>query len=199
MSSSKATHTIYEARDSRETFFYLTTSKNYIHNGYTRRGQDPMSRIPTVNSPSGVAGNDPALTPAQFHILLTLADGSRHGYGIMQEIRERTGGALELGPGTLYRSIKQLLGRGLIAEQGLIAGEGPIAEQGLIAERGPIVESEAPATGDARASGGRGPDDRRRPYCLTPAGKIRLREEAHRLRALVRWAEEAMVLEGGQS
>jgi DNA-binding PadR family transcriptional regulator len=56
------------------------------------------------------------LTSAQFHILLTLAEGQRHGYGVMQEIEARTGGTVELGPGTLYRSIKQLLDRGLIVE-----------------------------------------------------------------------------------
>jgi len=56
------------------------------------------------------------LTPATFHILLTLAEGERHGYAIMQEVERRTGGALELGPGTLYRSIKLLLAEGLIAE-----------------------------------------------------------------------------------
>jgi len=57
-----------------------------------------------------------ALTPAVFQILLALADGERHGYGIMQEIALRTNGATRLGPGTLYRSIKRLLGEGLIAE-----------------------------------------------------------------------------------
>jgi len=56
------------------------------------------------------------LTSAMFHILLTLAEGERHGYAIMQEVEQRTGGAVELGPGTLYRSIKQLLARALIAE-----------------------------------------------------------------------------------
>ena len=56
------------------------------------------------------------LTPAMFHILLTLAEGERHGYSIMQEIERRTNGAVELGPGTLYRSIKQLVSGGLIAE-----------------------------------------------------------------------------------
>jgi DNA-binding PadR family transcriptional regulator len=58
----------------------------------------------------------PSLTPAIFHILLALADGERHGYGIMQEIGLRTGGRLRLGPGTLYRSIKKMLGDGLIEE-----------------------------------------------------------------------------------
>ncbi len=57
-----------------------------------------------------------ALTPAVFQILLALADSERHGYGIMREIALRTDGATRLGPGTLYRSIKRLLGEGLIAE-----------------------------------------------------------------------------------
>lgn len=58
----------------------------------------------------------PALTPAALHILLALAGGERHGYGIMQEIAQITGGQFTLGPGTLYRSIKQMLEQGLIAE-----------------------------------------------------------------------------------
>ena len=43
------------------------------------------------------------LTPAVYQILLSLADGDRHGYGIMQEVDERTDGEIRLGPGTLYR------------------------------------------------------------------------------------------------
>jgi DNA-binding PadR family transcriptional regulator len=58
------------------------------------------------------------LTPAVFHILLALADEERHGYGIMQEIARRTGGQVVLGPGTLYGTIKRLLGDGLIEESG---------------------------------------------------------------------------------
>ena len=56
------------------------------------------------------------LTPAVFHILLALAAGERHGYALLQEIAASTDGHLRLGPGTLYRSIKQLLGLGLIEE-----------------------------------------------------------------------------------
>lgn len=56
------------------------------------------------------------ITPAMFHILMALADRDRHGYGIMQEIAARTDGAVRLGPGTLYRSIKSLLADGLIEE-----------------------------------------------------------------------------------
>ncbi len=58
------------------------------------------------------------LTPASLHVLLALADGERHGYGIMREVEERTGGELRLGPGTLYGSLKRMLGEGLIAEAG---------------------------------------------------------------------------------
>src|SRR4029453_18411313 len=56
-------------------------------------------------------------TPA-FHILLAVSDSERHGYAIMQDIRARTGGALRLGPGTLYGTIKRLLADGLIEETG---------------------------------------------------------------------------------
>lgn len=63
-------------------------------------------------------GAPPALTPAAFHILLALAGGERHGYAIMQEVEALTAGALRLGPGTLYGTIKRLLGAGLIAESG---------------------------------------------------------------------------------
>ena len=56
------------------------------------------------------------LTPAVFQILLALSDGERHGYAIMREIEASTQGQLRIGPGTLYRSIKQMLAQGLIAE-----------------------------------------------------------------------------------
>lgn len=56
------------------------------------------------------------LSPAVFHILLALADGERHGYSIMQEIEQQTVGKLRIGATTLYRSIKQMLEVGLIAE-----------------------------------------------------------------------------------
>ena len=64
------------------------------------------------------------LTPAVFHILLSLAEGERHGYGIMKEVAEFTDDAIRLGPGTLYRSIKKMLADGLIDE----SGEAPAPE-----------------------------------------------------------------------
>ena len=56
------------------------------------------------------------LTPAVFHVLLALVDAERHGYGIIKEVEGRTGGKVRLGPGTLYGSIKRMLGEGLIEE-----------------------------------------------------------------------------------
>ena len=53
-----------------------------------------------------------------FHVLLAIADKERHGYEIMQEVQERTEGSVRLGPGTLYGSIKRMLGDGLIEESG---------------------------------------------------------------------------------
>jgi DNA-binding PadR family transcriptional regulator len=56
------------------------------------------------------------LTPAAFHILLTLADGEKHGYGIMQEVAVLSHGQIRLGAGTLYGTIKRLLADGWIEE-----------------------------------------------------------------------------------
>ena len=57
-----------------------------------------------------------ALTQAEFHILLTLAPGPRHGYGIMQDVEADTRGRLTIGPGTLYSAIKRLRQDGLVDE-----------------------------------------------------------------------------------
>ena len=51
-----------------------------------------------------------------FHILLSLADGERHGYALKREITKRTDGKLTLGAGALYGSISKLLAQGLIEE-----------------------------------------------------------------------------------
>jgi len=51
-----------------------------------------------------------------FHILVALADRDRHGYSILQEVEERTGGAVKLSPSTLYSAIRRLLAEGLIEE-----------------------------------------------------------------------------------
>jgi len=66
------------------------------------RHADPASLLP--------------LQAAAFHILISLADNDRHGYSIMQEVGERTGGEVQLHAGTLYASLKKLLAGGMIRE-----------------------------------------------------------------------------------
>lgn len=56
------------------------------------------------------------LTPAVFHVLLALADGERHGYSIMREVAQSTGGRVKMGPGTLYGTLKRLLELALVEE-----------------------------------------------------------------------------------
>jgi len=56
------------------------------------------------------------LPPATFHILMALAVEDRHGYAIIQDVAARTGGAIHLSAGTLYRSIQRMLEQGLITE-----------------------------------------------------------------------------------
>lgn len=57
-----------------------------------------------------------SLSPAEFQILLALVDGPKHGRGIKLDVRERTDGDVDMGPGTLYGAIKRLLRRGWISE-----------------------------------------------------------------------------------
>ena len=56
------------------------------------------------------------LTPVVFHTLLSLVEGQRHGYAIAQEVEERTGGRVKMGPGTLYGCLHRLNGLGYIEE-----------------------------------------------------------------------------------
>ena len=105
------------------------------------------------------------LTPVALNILLALADEERHGYGIGVEVRERTGGKMRLGPGTLYGSLKRMVDGGLIEES-----EGRAEEE----------------TNDV----GRGYDaERRRYYRLTGFGGRVLAAELTRLDGVVRTAQ----------
>jgi DNA-binding PadR family transcriptional regulator len=56
------------------------------------------------------------LSAPQFQILLALTDADRHGYGIIQEIAERSRGATQLGTGTLYTAVAGLVDNGLMAD-----------------------------------------------------------------------------------
>jgi DNA-binding PadR family transcriptional regulator len=97
-----------------------------------------------------------SLSPQAFHILIALADHDQHGYGIMLDVAERTGGKLRLSAGTLYGLMKRLL------------------EQGLITE---LNDKQRPATGND--------DERRRYYRLTPLGRKAAKAEAQRMAELV--------------
>jgi DNA-binding PadR family transcriptional regulator len=105
------------------------------------------------------------LTPVALNILLALADEERHGYGIGVEVRERTGGKMRLGPGTLYGSIKRMVDGGLIEES-----EGPSEEEPDDVSRGYDAE-------------------RRRYYRLTGFGGRVLAAELARLEGVVRTAQ----------
>jgi DNA-binding PadR family transcriptional regulator len=91
------------------------------------------------------------VTRRTFQILMALAEGPAHGYGIRQRVEERTGGQVRLGSGTLYEAVHRLL------------------------EDGSIAEVEAPS--DEPASGG----PPRRFYALTAAGRGLLGEELRRM------------------
>jgi DNA-binding PadR family transcriptional regulator len=104
------------------------------------------------------------LTPVALNILLALADEERHGYGIGLEVRERTGGKMRLGPGTLYGSIKRMVDGGLIEES-----EG--------------------RTDEEPDDGRRYDAERRRYYRLTGFGERVLAAELARLEGVVRTAQ----------
>ena len=63
-----------------------------------------------------------ALTPAVFHILLSLSGGERHGYGILKDVLHQTDNAVRLGPGTIYGTLQRLMESGQVEES-----DGPAA------------------------------------------------------------------------
>lgn len=69
--------------------------------------------MPERDTPS-----DAGLAAPALHILLALGTDAKHGYAIMQDIAARSGGRIRLLPGTLYSTIKKMLGDGLIEECG---------------------------------------------------------------------------------
>jgi DNA-binding PadR family transcriptional regulator len=101
------------------------------------------------------------LSPAVFHVMVSLGDADRHGYAIIKDVDERTAGAERLGAGTLYAILKRLLDDGLIAEvQGARAGN-------------PAVNPTVNRTVNN--------DERRRYYRLTPLGRRVAKAEVERL------------------
>jgi DNA-binding PadR family transcriptional regulator len=101
------------------------------------------------------------LKPVVFDILLLLADGERHGWSLVRELEQRTGGPRML-PGNFYRVLKGMLAEGLIAE----------------------IEPSRAIRAQAMADTG-GNAERRQYFALTKFGRDAARAEAHRLDALV--------------
>ena len=62
------------------------------------------------------ADRDSELSQPSLHILLALGTDAKHGYAIMQDIAERSGGRIRILPGTLYSTIKKMLADGLVEE-----------------------------------------------------------------------------------
>ncbi len=56
------------------------------------------------------------LPSAALHILVALSSGEKHGYAIMSDVERLSDGAVRMGPGTLYGSMKRMLADGLIEE-----------------------------------------------------------------------------------
>jgi DNA-binding PadR family transcriptional regulator len=56
------------------------------------------------------------MTPGEFHILLALAGGERHGYAVMKEVLRLSDGRTRIGPGTLYGTLQRLIDTGWVVE-----------------------------------------------------------------------------------
>jgi DNA-binding PadR family transcriptional regulator len=107
------------------------------------------------------------LPPAVFHILIALGEGEKHGYAVMQDVADRTGGKVRMSPGTLYGSIRKMLDEGLIEEI--------------------FLRARAAARDSASARD----DVRRRYYRVTKFGRAVAAAEAARLSALLHDARVA--------
>ena len=65
------------------------------------------------------------LSPASLHILLALAGGELHGYGIMLEAARQSQGQYKLGPGTLYDNLRKLMAQNIVEESSKAARDDP--------------------------------------------------------------------------
>src|SRR5271156_905968 len=103
------------------------------------------------------AAKNPPLSAATLHILLALAGGNLHGYGIIQEVARNRDGRYRLGPGTLYDNLKKLMDTGFVAD--------------------------APKSSSSRRKAAAAKEDDRRFYTLTKEGRAALTLEVDRLQS----------------
>ena len=79
-----------------------------------------MRRLNLDTSRSEKHMNDPndylPLNPRDFLVLMSLTVGDKHGYRIVREVEEQSGGVVKMDPSNLYRSIKRLMNKGLVKE-----------------------------------------------------------------------------------
>jgi len=118
-----------------------------------------------------MAGRRLRLTPAHLHVLLLLAEGPRHGYGLLGGVAERSGGRIELGPSSLYYTLGRLEDAGLIRE------------------------TEAPGSPEDAVPH----EEQRRYYELTGSGRERLAREVELLDDIVEHARRIGLEAGGPS
>jgi DNA-binding PadR family transcriptional regulator len=107
---------------------------------------------------SAQTAKNPPLSSATLNILLALAGGNLHGYGIIKEVARNSDGHYRLGPGTLYDNLKKLIDTGLVAD----------------------VPTPSPSRRAASAK-----EDERRFFTLTREGKDVLAREVDRLQGVV--------------
>ncbi len=112
----------------------------------------------------------PPLREPTFWILVSLAQGEKHGYAILQDVTELSQGRLRLSTGTLYEALARLLEQGLICR---------CEEPGV-----PCAEEPRPPRGKPRKS-----------YALTPAGRRLLQAELRRVEHMLSAARR--MLAGG--
>jgi len=101
----------------------LDITTGTIERGQPKRGPGEGGTLGRNSGKGGASRRDPVepssllpLPTSAFHILLALRDEEKHGYAIMRDVEALSGGAVRIGPGTMYGSIKRMLKEGLIEE-----------------------------------------------------------------------------------
>src|SRR6202043_984566 len=118
------------------------------------------------------------LRPRDFYVLLVLAGGGLHGYGIMKEVERESRGSVTLEVGSLYRTLDRLLAAGLI-EEARADSAAAVAMAGTAATAATAADIE-----------------RRRNYRLASFGRAVMRAEAERLQEVVTLVQAKGLLRG---